>query len=210
MLRTLAMLALTLPFPAAEMLTAPMGGLPDPLCCTTDFIRQAVFDSGDVPAKDVTLRAEPADLLSLTTTVNDDRHVIVRLRATRPGRGSITFFGPGMTPMATRRVQVISFSTTVSEVIGVEGGFEDGSAVLGGEIIMSPYIRGLDLRFACLGRGVTVPDRMPESWTATETFVRSPSTGNAHMRFRMVRPANGKWVPFTWILYQDGEPINEP
>jgi hypothetical protein len=205
------MLSLLLPvLLAASEPTPEAWHLSEPLCCTTDYQRRAVVGTGDLPAGEITIEAQPAGLLTATVTALDAGRVEIHLQAKRSGQGSIALLDAGRTVRLRRTVQVVSMTTDCEKHISTEYSLPDGTAVFKGQLILSPHVAGLDVRFACLSNQVTVPDGLSERWIASETFTPSPSGDSSETSFRMVRQPGGRWVPFSYILYQDGEQIGAP
>lgn len=184
--------------------------LPEPVCCTTDYRRRAVVGTGDLPAGEITIEAQPVELLTATVTALDAGRVEIRLQAKGSGRGSIALLDARKTVRLRRAVQIVSMTTDCEQHISTEYSLPDGTAVFKGQLILSPHVAGLDVRFACLSNQVTVPDGLAERWIASETFTPSPSGDTSETSFRMIRQPGGRWVPFSYILYQDGEQIGAP
>ncbi len=195
---------------SAETATAPPLHLPAQVCCSTDYARRLVVDTAALDAHTLTVAFAPAAMFNATTRVLDQRHLEIRLRAATLGHGELTLRDAAQAVVGHALVQVVVVHTNASKYIGSEGGLPDGSVIFGGELILAPYVAGLDVRFVSVHGEVTVPDGLCERWTASETFVRVPSTGNGQLGFRMVRPAQSKWVPYTYFIYQDGEQLSGP
>ena len=195
---------------AAETATAPPLLLPAQVCCATDYARRLVVDTAALDARTLTMAVAPAAMFTATASAPDPRHLEIRLRATTLGHGELTLRDAAQAVVGHALVQVVAVHTNSSRYIASEGSLPDGSIIFGGELILAPYVAGLEVRFISVHREVTVPDGLGERWTASETFVRVPSTGNGQLGFRMVMPARSKWVPYTYVVYQDGEQVSAP
>lgn len=183
---------------------------PDPVCCTPTFQRRLVVGTGDCPAPTVTAVVAPSSLLQATTRALDDRRLELHLRALGPGQGTLELRDAAGTVRLRRAVQVMRISTDSDRHIAAVGTRPDGSTLFGGQIIIAPYVPGLDVRFACLNGQVLVPDGLSERWIASETFTPNADGSSAQTSFRMLQAPGGRYVPFTYILYQDGEQISPP
>lgn len=205
------MLSLLLPvLLAASEPTPEAWRLPEPVCCTTEYQRRTVIGTGDVAASTVTVQTMPADLLTASCHVLDAGRLELRLQARKPGRGTIELLDGRTTVRLRRQVQVVGMTTDCEKHISTEYTLPDGTDVFKGQLILSPHVAGLDVRFACLSTKVTVADGLPERWIASETFTPRASGDTSETSFRMFRQPGNRWVPFTYILYQDGEQISAP
>lgn len=205
------MLSLLLPVLLAASEPAPEAWrLPEPVCCTKDYQRRTVIGTGDVAASEVTVQALPADLLTASCHVLDAGRLELRLQAKGPGRGTVELLDGRKTVRLRRQVQVVSMTTDCEKHISTEYTLPDGTDVFKGQLILSPHVAGLDVRFACLSTKVTVADGLSERWIASETFTPSPTGDTSETSFRMFRQPGNRWVPFTYVLYQDGEQIGAP
>jgi hypothetical protein len=194
--------------------------LPATLYCTDEYDRRVLVDI-DVPATGLTLRTTPDNAFETSVKIISPKQAEIRLRALKPGHGTMELRGPkrdaqgqiiGTEAVVLRHwdLQVVEINTNIFKTISPVATLPDGSDVFGGEIILSPHVPGIDIRFICLNSQVIVVDGMGERWCASETFTRIPATGNSMTSFRMVRPKNAQWVPFTCLLYQDGEQLEAP
>ena len=195
--------------PAASAPLSPM------LYCTQGYSRKTVVDlrtlgPDAVPAVGISVRVSPMDRFIANVRVVNESQLELRVNAQGPGAGTLELLGAKQTVLRRYRVQEVSLTTNVREAIGSVGSLPDGSAIFGGEMILRPYVTGLDIRFICLSREVTVTDGLGERWMASESFTPTPSTGNGITSFRMVRAPHAEWVPFSCMLYQDGEQIESP
>lgn len=173
-------------------------------------MRRALVETGEVAAAGLTVRVLPATTLSASCRALDAHRLEIRLQALAPGRGTLELLDARQAVRLRRNVQVMTVSSDSEKHISTEEHRADGSAVFIGQIIISPYLPGLDLRFACLTPQVQVPDGLGERWVASETFTPSPAGDSAQTTFRMIREAGARYVPFTYILYQDGEQVSAP
>lgn len=188
----------------------PAWSLPEPLCCSQGYERRAVVATGDADAAGISVRVQPAGTLAASCRALDAARVEIRLQAKAPGAGTIELLDAAHAVRLRRAVQVVAISSDSERHIATEGTRPDGSTVMTGQIIITPYQPGLEVRFACLSPRVTVPDGLAERWIASETFTPDAGGGSAQTTFRMVREPGARWVPFTYILYQDGEQISPP
>lgn len=184
--------------------------LPEPLCCSKDYQRRAVVGTGEVPASEITIQAQPAELLTASAKALDAGRLEIRLQAKGPGTGSIELLDARRTVRLRRQVQVVAMTTDCEKHISTEYSLPDGTEIFKGQLILTPHVAGLDVRFTCLSSKVTVPDGLAERWIASETFTPSPDGGTSETSFRMVRQPGARWVPFTYIIYQDGEQVSAP
>ena len=194
--------------------------LPATLYCTVDYTRRALVDI-DVPKNGITIRTTPDKLFDASVKIISPKQVEIRLRALNAGHGTLELMespvddqgktiGVELNMLRRCDLQVVRVSPNTIEYIAGVDTLPDGSTVFEGELVIRPYAPGLDIRFVCLKPRVTVVDGLNERWIASETFTPTPSTGNGITSFRMVQPKDVKWVPFTYITYQDGEQISEP
>jgi hypothetical protein len=162
---------------------------------------------GFVVPRGATVRTIPADLLSATLTWTADAPDL-RLSANGPGHGTLALLDPGGAVLADSQVQVITVSTNATRAIGADGKLPDGSTRYAGELVIQPYVRGVDVRVFTLANGVTTSGGLPDLWIASETFLPTPSTGGAIVSFHLVLAPESKYTPFAWVAYQDGEQIS--
>lgn len=193
---------------ASAIAAAEPWSLPEPLCCSQGFRRRAEIATGAVPAATVQLRLTPAERFAGTLRPLDADRLELRLEAQAPGRGQLELLDAAGTVRLRRAIQVVALGTDSEKTIRTESRLPDGSTVFGGNLLLRPHQPGLDVRFVCLSRQVTVPDGLGERWIASETF--APDGEGSRTSFRMVREPGARWVPFTYILYQDGEQISAP
>lgn len=195
------------PLAAVEGL-APL--IPELICCSRECPRTVEVRDAANDLTGASLRVAPATLLKPSVRVVNAHHLILSLEMLANGSGTVELLDARSTVIARSRIQVVDLATNVAKGIGNEATLADGSEVFVGDIIMRPYVPGLDIRFVSIGKQVTVPDGLHEWWIASEAFTPTPSTGNAHVGFRMVRAPGQKWVPFTYLIYQDGVQVNTP
>jgi hypothetical protein len=169
-----------------------------------------VIRTGQVAAGEITVQTQPEGLLTASCLALDAGRIELRLQATGPGRGSIELLDGRKMVRLRRQVQVVSLTTDSTKTISTEYSLPDGTAVFKGQLILTPHLPGLDVRFACLSTTVTVADGLSERWMASETFTPSPTGDSSQTSFRMFRQPGARWVPFAFNLYQDGEQISEP
>ncbi|GDY12111.1 hypothetical protein LBMAG53_09890 [Planctomycetota bacterium] len=181
--------------------------LPIQVYCAPGYARRVPLRPGFAVPQGATVRTIPADLLSATLTLAGAAPEL-RLSARGPGHGTLTLLDPSGAVLAESRVQVVTFSTNASRAIGSDGKLHDGSTTYGGELVVLPYVRGIDVRVFTLANGVTTHGGLPDLWIASETFRPTPSTGGAIVSFHLVLAPEGKYTPFAWVAYQDGEQIS--
>ena len=184
--------------------------LPEPLACSQGYKRRVLVETGEVDAAGFTVRVLPTTTLSASSRALDAHRLEIRLLALAPGKGTLEILDATQAVRLRRNVQVVALGTDSEKHIGSEAARPDGSVVFIGQIIMRPYLANLDVRFACLSPQVLVPDGLNERWIASETFTPSKVDDSAQTTFRMVRDPDGRWVPFTYVIYQDGEQISAP
>ena len=194
--------------------------LPTTLYCTVDYARRALVDI-DVPKNGLIVRTTPDKLFETSIKIISPKQVEIRLRALNAGHGTLELvespiddqgkaIGVELNVLRRCDLQVIKISpNTIKYIAGVDT-LPDGSEVFEGELVLLPYVPGIDVRFICLKPRNTVLDGLGERWIASETFTPTPSTGNGIISFRMVRPKEDKWVPYSWVSYQNGEQLSEP
>ena len=183
--------------------------LPDPLCVSSSFVRHTLVATGTVPAADIRATVEPAAWAQVTQTQPATDRLDLALTVARESRGSavLTLRGAEGRVLATTKIQLVTLTSTATSGIIAEATLADKSAVFQGELVLNPHVSGLDLRFVSLGKGNTVQDGHTEWWVSSETFTPVPLTGSSWVPFRLVRPAGAKWVPYSSVLYQNGEQV---
>lgn len=201
--------ALAAVFACAAAAAAADLALPATLCCTADFERSLTVATGAEPSSAVTLQVEPEGLVRSALRTPDAQHLEIRMQALHDGRGRLVLRGGDGARLAACDLQVMAITTDCERSIGTQANLPDGSAIFVGQIILRPHVPGLDIRFACLSQQVTVLDGLAERMIASETFTPMPD-GSSQTTFRMLRAPKAKWVPFTYIIYQDGEQISAP
>lgn len=184
--------------------------VPEPLCCSQGYERRVLVGTGELAAAGVTVRVLPATMLAATSRALDAHRLEIRLRAVAPGQGTFELVDAGQIVRLRRQVQVMTLTTDSEKHIATEERRPDGSVVFTGQLILRPYLPGLDVCFACLNPRVKVPDGLGSSWIASETFTPNAAGDSAQTTFRMIREPGGRYVPFTYILYQAGEQISAP
>jgi hypothetical protein len=194
--------------------------------CTDDYARRIVIDL-DVSNKEIQVRTTPEDLFETTCTIISPKQVEIRVRALKPGHGTLEIINSPALGLEKENgvpsrnhdaasvlyfayLQVLKIQTNASKSINQVGNLPDGSDIFEGELVLTPYVPGIDVRFICLKPRNTVIDGMGERWVASETFTPVLATGHALTSFRMVRPKGEKWVPYSYILYHQGEQISAP
>jgi hypothetical protein len=177
------------------------------LYCAQDFTRRVLVNI-HTPVSGISVRTTPDKRFAATVRRIDDAQVEIGLRALAIGFGTMELVGPDQVVLRRWQLQEVLLTTNSKESINHFGTLPDGSDIFGGELILKPYVTGLDVRFVCDSKTVTMMDGINERWIASATFTPTPSTGNAITSFRMVRPPKTKWVPFTYIMYQDGEQVS--
>jgi hypothetical protein len=193
--------------------------LPTTLYCTVDYARRALVDI-DVPKNGLSIRTTPDKLFDASLKVISPKQVEIRLRALNAGHGTLELvestvddqgkaIGVELNVLRRCDLQVIKISPNTIKWISHVDTLPDGSEVFEGELVLRPYVPGIDVRFMCLKPRNTVLDGLGERWIASETFTPIPSTGNGITSFRMVRPKEEKWVPYGYVSYQNGEQISQ-
>lgn len=181
--------------------------LQDPLCVMTTFIRHTLVATGSMPAGELTAAITPPAWGRVVARAADPTHLDLAITATQGGDGVLTLRHPTRGEVASTRVRVVRVASTAVSGISSEATLADGSVVFQGELVLTPHVPGLDLRFISLGKGNTVQDGHDEWWVSTDQFTQVPVTGSSWIPFRIVRPPRGKWVPYTSTLYQEGEQV---
>jgi hypothetical protein len=192
----------------AEPAGPPSPRLPEILYCSLDYNRRALIDVAVDPAA-VSVRTTPDKQFTATVRVLSPTQVEIRLQALKAGHGMLELVGPEGV-LHRCRLQEVNVDTNASKSIGAVDHLPDGSTVFAGELILRPYAPGLDIRFICLSTEVTATDGLGERWMRSDSFTPTPSTGNGITSFRMVQAPNAKWVPYTYVIYQDGEQVSAP
>ena len=164
----------------------PLMHLSDPLCIAQSFTRVSPLADLDKLPGSLRVALIPAGLAQAEIVEVSPGHRALHLRAKTLGSGELRLFDANQREVAHSQVQVVSMATTTTKWIADERTLADGSVIFHGELIMTPYVPGLDLRFTCLSSDNTVPDGLREWWAASETFTRTPA-GTAWISFRMVR-----------------------
>lgn len=188
--------------PAVE----PAIHLSDPLCIAENFTRVSPFSTADLPSGAMRVVITPDTLAKAEVIEQKPGHCTLHVQAKTPGRGELHLFDANQREVAHSQVQVISMASTTSKSINNERTLTDGSVILHGELIMTPCVPGLDLRFNCTGASNTLSDGLREWWVASETFTRTPA-GTGWIPFRMLRAPKATWVPYAFTVYQDGEQV---
>lgn len=192
----------------AAVAAEPAIRLPSTLWCVKGYERRLQIDLVGRSAEGLAVRADPASAVAATLRPAGAGRLELRLSAS--AESAVELVDADRRSLARAAVRLIAISTDAARSISSDERLPDGSDVFFGQIILTPYALGLDVRFACLSGQVTVPDGLAERWIASETFVPSPSGDSAQTTFRMVRQPGAKWVPFTYVIYQDGEQISPP
>lgn len=202
----------------------PVDAKPQPssatLYCTDDYDRRVLVDF-DVPTTGLTLHTTPETLFEASLKMVSPKQSEIRLRALKPGHGTMELRGSkrdaqgqivGTEAVVLRHwdLQVVNILSNSNTSITYVGGLPDESQIYEGELILSPHVPGIDVRFVCINPRVAVVDGLSERWFASETFTRTPATGDSLTSFRMVLKKDGGSLPYTWILYQNGEQISAP
>lgn len=193
---------------------------PVTLYCTDEYDRRVLVDI-DVPATGLTLRTMPDKAFEASVKIISPKQAEIRLRALIQGNGTMELCGRqrdtlgqtvGTEAVTIRHwdLQVVNVMPNSNTSISHVGTLPDGSNIFEGEFILSPHVPGIDIRFVCLNPLITVADGLGERWFASETFTRTPSTGDSLTSFRMIQKKSDESVPYTWILYQNGEQISAP
>ncbi len=179
----------------------------DPLCLTRVDPRTALIPTGDIPAASLRVAWSPVSLATITSRVVDPGHLELTLQAKEPGDGILQFLDLAGKDVARTRLQVVSIRSTATKGISAERDLPDGRTIFDLWLVMQPYVPGLDIAFCLDGKGNTLPDGLRSQWVATESCPQIECNGAARMKFRIVRDANAKWVPYTYTLYQNGEEV---
>ena len=190
------------------------------LYCTDDYDRRVLVDI-DVPTTGLTLRTTPETMFEVSLKIVSPKQAEIRLRALKPGNGTMELRGPkrdargqivGTEAVVLRHwdLQVVNILSNSNTSITYVGGLPDESQIYEGELILSPHVPGIDVRFVCINPRVAVVDGLSERWFASETFTRTSATGDSLTSFRMVLKKDGGSLPYTWILYQNGEQVSAP
>ena len=210
--------------PLGAALELPVEVKPQPssatLYCTDDYDRRVLVDF-DVPTSGFTLRTTPETSFEVSLKIVSPQQAEIRLRALKPGHGTMELRGPnrdaqghivGLEAVVIRHwdLQVVNILSNSNTSISYVGALPDESQIYEGELILSPHVPGIDVRFVCINPRVAVVDGLSERWFASETFTRTPATGDSLTSFRMVLKKDGGPLPYTWILYQNGEQISAP
>lgn len=178
----------------------------EPLCIAQGFTRVSSFSTADLPPGKLRVAVTPATLAQAEVVELDPGHGALHVRAKTPGRGELHLFDANQREVAHSQVQVIAMASTTTKSISDERTLADGSVIFHGELILTPYVPGLDLRFNCTGASNTIPDGLREWWVASETFNQTPA-GTGWIPFRMLRAPRATWVPYAFTMYQDGEQV---
>lgn len=186
---------------------SPQIRVADPLCLTRKHPRTALIPTGNIPAASLSVAWSPTSLAKISSRVVDPGHLELTLQANEPGNGMLQFNDPAGKAVARTRLQVVSISSTATKSISSERDLPDGRVIFDLWLVMQPYVPGLDIAFCLDGKRNTLPDGLRSQWVATETCLQADSNGAARMKFRIVRDANGKWVPYIYTLYQNGEEV---
>jgi hypothetical protein len=179
----------------------------DPLCLTRKDPRTARIPTGDIPAATLSVAWTPVSLATITSRVVDAGHIELTLQANEPGDGILRFLDPAQKEVARTRLQVVSIRSTATKSISSERDLPDGRVIFDLWLVMQPYVPGLDIAFCLDGKRNTLPDGLRSQWAATETCIQTQSNGAGRLKFRIVRDAKGKWVPYKYTLYQNGEEV---
>jgi hypothetical protein len=198
----LGLLALAGSLAAAEL---PIR-LPDPLCCTTDYERRLLITVAE-PGLEVRLDPPAVASASLRSATGGWE---LRLQAAGESTGMLELVGRDRQIRARTRIQPVAIRSDCEKRINTEGKAADGAVIFYGTLFLKPHVPGLDIRFACLGRDMRLPDGLSERWIASETFTPDPGSGASATAFRFLREPQGRWVPFAYVLYQGGEQISVP
>ena len=177
------------------------------LYCTDDYDRRVLVDI-DVPATGLTLRTTPESSFEVSLKIVSPKQVEIRLRALKPGHGTMELRGPkrdtqgqivGTEAVVLRHwdLQVVNILSNSNTSITYVGGLPDESQIYEGELILSPHVPGIDVRFVCINPCVAVVDGLSERWFASETFTRTSATGDSLTSFRMVLKKDGGSLPYT-------------
>jgi len=185
---------------AADTLT-----LANPLCVGSTFVRRTIVPS----EADLRAAIQPEGWAQVAVRRLSPATVEVAITVAKgsQGQATLTLTGSDGHTVASTPVQLVTLTSTAVSGINSEVKLADGADVFLGELVLSPHVPGLDLRFVSLGKGNTVQDGRPEWWVASETFTPIPLTGASWTPFRIVRAPKAKWVPYTAALYQNGEQV---
>ncbi len=194
--------------------------LPATLYCADEYDRRVLVDI-DVPATGLTLRTTPDNAFETSIKIISPKQAEIRLRALKPGHGTMELCGRqrdamdqtvGTEAVVLRRwdLQVVNILSNSNTSITYVGDLPGESQIYEGELILSPHVPGIDVRFVCINPRVAVVDGLSERWFASETFTRTSATGDSLTSFRMVLKKDGGSLPYTWILYQNGEQVSAP
>lgn len=194
--------------------------LPTTLYCTDDYDRRVLVDI-DVPTTGLTLRTTPEMSFEAALKIVSSKQAEIHLRALKPGHGTMELCGPkrdaqgqiiGTEVVVLRHwdLQVVNILSNSNTSITYVGDLPGESQIYEGELILSPHVPGIDVRFVCINPRVAVVDGLSERWFASETFTRTSATGDSLTSFRMVLKKDGGSLPYTWILYQNGEQVSAP
>ena len=206
MLRPLLLLAAICVGASAETAFA----LPEPLCVGLDYARRAEVDCGGTDPATITVRTLPEKRFTARLRPFDGRRLELRIQARAAGEGTLELLAADGRVLAKRRLLPVEVTTDSGRHISTVGKAEDGADIFTGKLFLTPLVPGLDVRFACLAPDVLVPDGLNERWIASETFVPAADGASGGTGFRMHRAPGGRYVPFTYIIYQDGEQITAP
>lgn len=193
---------------------------PATLYCTDEYDRRVLVDI-DASTTGFTLRTTPEKAFETSVKIINSKQAEIRLRALIQGHGTMELSGvqrdalrqtAGAEAVVLRHwdLQAVNIMPNSNTSISHVGTLPDGSNIYEGELILSPHVPGIDIRFVCLNPRITVADGLGERWFASETFTRTPSTGDSLTSFRMIEKKGDESVPYTWILYQYGEQISAP